>query len=95
MGNLTVKDEEHKSLSEMYCQAGNIAEQELSKYLSIMRMVCENAVAEGAMHANLVAFMEEARKLKGFIADITNPASNETNEFVNEIENADEYLYDA
>jgi len=95
MGNLTVKDEEHKALSEKYQKAGSIAEKELDQYLFIMRMVCENAVSDGAMHANLVLFMEEARKLKGFITDITNPASNETNEFVDEIEKADEYLYDA
>lgn len=93
MTDIIVKDKEFWDLLNAYENVGEVVEQELEEYLSCLDKVVNDAVQEGAYHKNLVAFRDEASKLKEQFKEITNELKVNCYDYVTGIDDKDEYLY--
>ena len=93
-GNLKVADDEYTGLVEHCTRLGKTFEEVYKEYVDILTTVCNNAIPEGAVYQNLVAFANVVQLLQGQFNDVMDSVKGQCTCFVADIDKADKYLYD-
>ena len=93
MDELFVDDGEYAALADAVFKLGDVIEKQLSEYLRILDIVCDTAITEGATAQNLRAFKHEFWSTLGKPNDLAYMIKTSCENFISEIDSADEYLY--
>ena len=65
----------------------------LDTYSSILERILSDGIPSGKVHNNLEKFLESVNELKNQIGDIADKAQKCSNDFVDDMDKADGYLY--
>lgn len=65
----------------------------LDTYSSILERILSDGIPSGKVHNNLEKFLESVNGLKNQIGDIADKAQKCSNDFVEDMDKADGYLY--
>lgn len=93
MADLKICDNEYREIAELYKEIGNTLDSQINKYIEYLNRVCENAVKSGNVYENLMAFTAEAGMLKGQLNNITAIIKEEVINYIESVDNTDEYLF--
>lgn len=93
MSNLKVHDSEHENFAATIKRAGEVAEEQVELYFSILSAVLESAITAGVIYENLTLFQSQAQAVKGSIGELCNVVNADDSAYVAEINKEDEYLY--
>ena len=93
MGNLKIHDDEHNNFAATIKNVGEIAEQQIETYFTILGDILENAVTAGVIYENLTLFHSQAQVVKNIVGEICNTVNTNDAEYLIEIDKKDEYLY--
>jgi len=93
MGNLIVSDNDYQSLSGRYKSLGEMMDEAFGEYIKVLTEICQSAITEGQVHQNLALFLETARLLQGRFGEITQAVSVALDEFLVDLDIADDIIY--
>lgn len=98
--DLIIEDENCKEVGENYVKEATKFEDILKEYIRIMEEVVESGIPSGQVHENLKVFLDEGIKKINTGSDgtgerlfLANKAKTCNDEFIEEIDEADSYLY--
>jgi len=93
VGDLKVADSEYEELATACRDYSDKMEQAFDDYISILTVVCQNAISDGDAFKNLQSFRETAQLLSGQFSSVAKAAATFYEGFVSEVDAADDYLY--
>lgn len=93
MGNLKVADEEYTDIGTKIEDFGTVAEKQIETYFLILKDICSSSIADGYVHDNLVSFYNNSITLQGQISELTQLCKNTCTNYVDRIDQEDQYLY--
>lgn len=90
---LIVDDEYCKKMGDYFLKQGQQLDTFISQYISILKSVKQNAVKQGETADALAAYIKQAEKMNKQIGSISKSAQTYANSFVNQIDQADQFLF--
>lgn len=93
MSELKVADDEYTTLAEAYIDIASTAEDEIKEYFQCLSSICNNAIPSGLVYNNLSAYLSEAQKIQGVLRDICRELSENSSNYLEEIDSKDQYVY--
>ena len=93
MDDIIVADDEYESLKTALGSYGDVFEEQLNEYLTIMAIICDSIITEGSAAQNLQAFFSQATGFTGQTKELTALMQASCGSFVSDIDAADEYIY--
>ena len=93
--DLVVNDEEFESASKKFGAFQENLLNAINQYETILTDSCKDAVLAGATHDAMIAYLEYVAKVKVIVEDLSGRYTTIVNDFIRELEQADDYLYDA
>ncbi len=93
--DLIVKDEEFESVGKELSSFGDNLEDTIEKYRSIIEHISASALVSGEVHEALLLYSDYIMKLRIISRRIGEKFTRLVSNYITEIENADDYLYDA
>ena len=91
--DLIVKDDNCESIANEYYKLGNRFEEYVNRYSDILNRVANEGVKSGKVHDNLLRCNEAVNGLKNQGKELTINAEICANEFLQDMDTADSYLY--
>lgn len=91
--DLIVKDDNCESIANEYYKLGNRFEEYVNRYSEILNRVANDGIKSGKVHDNLLKFIEAVNGLKNQGKELTINAEKCANEFLQDMDTADSYLY--
>lgn len=91
--NLIIDDDYIQDVGTLCRQRGEKLEEILTSYLDILQEIRDEAVMDGAICASLEAYKECASMISGQLETISEQIQNVCKAFINEINEADSYLF--
>lgn len=93
--DFVVKDEEFESASKKFGAFQKNLLDAINQYETILTCSCKDAVLAGGTHDAMIAYLEYVVKVKEIVEDLSGKYTTIVNDFIRELEQADDYLYDA
>lgn len=93
MADVIVVDDEYSSLKTSIEDFGSTVEEAYSQYIRIMQNICDTILTRGRAAENLKAFTSRANGMSFLAEGRTEETSLSCEAFVQEIDEADEFLY--
>ena len=93
--DLIVKDDEYESASKKFSAFHSNLMNAIKQYQTILTNISTSAVSSGATHDALMLYMDYINALEIVVEDLSGRYEEVVNSFIFEIEQADDYLYDA
>lgn len=93
--DLIVKDDEFYDAGKNFNSFHTTLSDAIKQYKTILVNISTSAVASGKTHDALVMFIEYINKLEVIVSDLAGRYETIINNYLEELENADDYLYDA
>lgn len=91
--DLVVYDESVKDISREYLKRGEEIENILDRYSRILKKITEDGIKSGKVNDNLKIYLEAVEKLKREASYLAERAEDCINNFISDIDIADNYLY--
>lgn len=95
MGNneLKIDDEYCRAMGRYFSDQGVQIDHHIALYIEVLEKVQRSAITSGSTYEALSAYLEQAKKLRGQIEPISVLAKKYAENFVTEIDEADQYLF--
>ncbi len=93
MEDLIVNDSDYERMGDAYISIGAYFEEIITEYCSIIDNICINGIIKGNVHDNLQTFKQMASVLSGQVETATKIVAQVCEDFVDDIDDADEDLY--
>lgn len=90
---LVVDDEYCKKMGDYFLKQGHQLDIFVSQYISILKGVKQNGIKKGDTADALGAYIKQAEKMNKQIGTISKSAQTYANRFVNQIDQADQFLF--
>lgn len=94
MDDLIVTDDEYEGLGGALVAYGNALDEQVAEYLRVLDHICSNILDEGRAAENLQTFTSYAQVVSGAITRVSSSMQQKCTDFVQAIDDADEYIYD-
>lgn len=91
--SLQIDNEYCEKMKTYYVNQGIKLESYLSEYITILENISRSAIKKGDVHMALNNYIAYAKRLKGQINSISITAQNQVSNFLNQIDEADQYLF--
>lgn len=92
---LIVKDDEFESASKKFTAFHGTLMDAIKQYKTILTDISTGAVSSGATHDALVLYMNYINALEIIVEDLSGRFETIVNNYISDLEKADDYLYDA
>ncbi len=90
---LIVSDDYIEEMSEFFLNQGQNLENMLDQYLTAVSVICSTNITSGRIHDGLEAYRNAGKSLNGELKMLSTVVSQTLNNFINEIDEVDKYLY--
>lgn len=91
--DLVVYDTDSKAIANEYKKFGDRLEKYINSYSEILKRVANDGVKSGRVHDNLLKFIEAVDDLKNEGKELTEIAKKSAEDFLKDMDTADNYLY--
>ncbi len=91
--DIVVTDEEITSVSQSIKKFGNEADDIFARYLSCMKRLAEKGFVQGETSDTIKSFVSSISALKGDIGVITGCVKQEGENYISDLDRADDFLY--
>ena len=91
--NLVIDDDYCTSMADYFYQQGKMLDDIVSEYIEAIENVRNNAIKEGSAAKALDTYLTYVKKLSNQISEISIIAEQPVEDFLTQVDDADEYLF--
>ena len=91
--DLVVYDNDNKAIANEYKKFGDRLEDYINNYSKVLKRVANEGIKSGKVHDNLLRFIDAVDDLKNEGKELTQLAKKSAEDFLKDMDTADNYLY--